>query len=214
MIREKLYSAAHAAMDFRAHIRAFVTDVTRENAFSHNMRQIAFEISDTMPNTPAEAFDLLIAPDAQELLLKLPNHYWLFGLIQEALGSCEETDKQLSRKAVCTAARRIRNGASEDAVFLKYKQNRESTTAAELVYLTAQGYLLAPAAPSASPCVENPLYFDDCWNDKPEKDTSMSQARLVELCRQLVRLADDPHPGLFTWNEACANTVKEIRQLL
>jgi len=39
----------------------------------------------------------------------------------------------------------------------------------------------------------------------------MDQNKVLELCERLVGLNKDPHPGLFTWNEACVRTINELR---
>jgi len=42
----------------------------------------------------------------------------------------------------------------------------------------------------------------------------VNQAEVVQLCRALVALVDDPHLGLSTWNIACADTVRELTSAL
>jgi hypothetical protein len=42
----------------------------------------------------------------------------------------------------------------------------------------------------------------------------VDQERLLKACRRLVALNDDPHPGLATWNLACVEAVREIRESL
>lgn len=41
----------------------------------------------------------------------------------------------------------------------------------------------------------------------------LDQRKLVECCRRLVKLMEDPHPGLSTWNLFCLDTVREMRGL-
>lgn len=40
------------------------------------------------------------------------------------------------------------------------------------------------------------------------------QKRLLDACRRLVLLNEDPQPGLMTWNGMCCNAVEEIRAAL
>jgi len=42
----------------------------------------------------------------------------------------------------------------------------------------------------------------------------MNHDKVLELCRQLIALNDDPHPGLVSWNMLCANAAEELRQEL
>lgn len=42
----------------------------------------------------------------------------------------------------------------------------------------------------------------------------MDQAKVVSLCRALVRLVDEPQPGLASWHAICARTVDELREEL
>jgi hypothetical protein len=42
----------------------------------------------------------------------------------------------------------------------------------------------------------------------------MDQKEVLRLCRALVALNEKPEPGLSTWNEACAETVEELRAAL
>jgi hypothetical protein len=39
----------------------------------------------------------------------------------------------------------------------------------------------------------------------------MDQAKVVSLCRALVRLVDEPQQGLASWHAMCARTVDELR---
>lgn len=40
----------------------------------------------------------------------------------------------------------------------------------------------------------------------------VDQDALLNACRRLVSLNDDPHPGLATWNEMCVRAVRDIRK--
>ena len=38
----------------------------------------------------------------------------------------------------------------------------------------------------------------------------MDQNEVLRLCRVLVELNNDPHPGLLTWNMACQSVVEKL----
>lgn len=44
--------------------------------------------------------------------------------------------------------------------------------------------------------------------------STIDQAEVVRLCRVLIGLVDDPHPGLATWNIACSETVDALAKAL